>query len=284
MAYPVNLPKVSIIVPCFNQAAFLSESLDSVVAQTYSNWECIIVNDGSLDDTGEIANRYLEQDKRFKYIRQDNQGVSVARNTGISHSEGVFILPLDGDDIIEPTYLEKAVDWFGNHPETKLVYCKALLFGSINSLWDLDEYEYGRFIWSNCIFCSAVFRRADYDKTGGYNPNMSHGLEDWDFWLSLLKKDDIVHRIDEVLFRYRIKDQSRSTELNLNHLEQTYLQLFKNHREVYEPFCGKLFLYPQVLEEKELLTKELDKVRSSHAYRIGKFLLRPFSFFKKRFL
>lgn len=273
---------VSIIVPCYKQADYLPETLESVLAQTYQNWECIIVNDGSPDNTDEVAESFLEKDLRFKYVQQSNMGLSMARNNGIAHSEGYFILPLDGDDIIEPTYLEKAIDWFIHYPETKLVYCKARFFDYINEDWELEDYTYDNLIWRNCIFCSAVFKRMDYDKTNGYNSNMQYGYEDWDFWLTFLNREDKVHRINEVLFLYRIKEESMTTLLHQHHLSQAYLQIFKNHREIYEPFCDRLFLYDHVKEENNRLNTQIQNLRESHAYRLGKYILRPFSIIRKK--
>lgn len=281
--------KISIIVPCYKQAKYLSESLDSVLAQTYNNWECVIVNDGSPDNTEEIANIYTKKDKRIKYVWQENSGVSAARNNGISHSDGEYILPLDADDLIAPTYIEKAANRFLDFPETKLVYCKANTFGSKNGYWYLDEFDYNRFIWNNCIFCTAMFRRSDYDKTKGYNSNMIQGNEDWDFWLSLLKKDDIVYRIDEVLFYYRVKETSRTTELvNNNYLEDVLVQLCENHKEIYSPFFNKIVYYHnnseayyENIETLSDLRKDYDKIRSSFAYRFSRLINKPFSFLKK---
>ena len=93
------MPKVSVIVPCYNQGEYLADALESVLYQTFTDWECIIVNDGSSDNTEEVANKFCELDKRFKYISQTNQGVSAARNNGIKASSGTYILPLDGDDV-----------------------------------------------------------------------------------------------------------------------------------------------------------------------------------------
>ena len=91
---------VSIIVPCYNYAALFREALDSVLAQTYDDWECIIVNDGSTDDTEEIALQYCQKDERFIYFYKENGGHSSARNYGIKKSKGEYILPLDPDDKI----------------------------------------------------------------------------------------------------------------------------------------------------------------------------------------
>lgn len=119
------MKKISIIIPCFNHAEFLAETLNSVLSQTYKNWECIVVNDGSTDNTEEIVSNYCRKDERIKYVSQRNMGVSAARNRGIQESDGYFILPLDGDDIIDSTYIEKAVCYFEENPQTTLVYCKA---------------------------------------------------------------------------------------------------------------------------------------------------------------
>ena len=98
---------VSIIIPCYNHAQYLDVTLSSVINQTFSNWECIIVNNGSEDDTKIIAAKWCEKDSRFKYVEQENKGVSAARNKGIRISKGEFILPLDADDYIVETFLEK---------------------------------------------------------------------------------------------------------------------------------------------------------------------------------
>lgn len=273
--------KVSIVVPCYNQAKYLPEALDSVLAQLYTNWECIIVNDGSLDDTEIIVQRYLKKDNRFKYISKINEGLAIARNIGISHSDGEFILPLDADDLIASQYLEKAVEWFTLKPETKIVYCKADLFGVVNEPWELDEFNYDRFIWDNCIFCTAMFKRNDYNKTRGYNPNMVYGLEDWDFWLSLLDRSDIVHRIDEVLFHYRKKENSMSTELSKSHFDEMLVQVYNNHPNIYDSYKQYVVLYKNRIRELSEHNHSLERTLNSRAYRIGIALLKPFYSLKR---
>lgn len=278
---------VSVIVPCYKQAEYLPETLESVLAQTYPKWECVIVNDGSPDNTEEIANEFLAKDNRFKYIRKENQGVSAARNVGISKSKGEFVLPLDADDLIDSSYIGKAVGRFVQYPETKLVYCKADKFGKEVGYWDLGEYEYEKLLWYNCIFCTAMFRRADFDLTKGYNVNMNHGIEDWDFWLTLLKKNDLVYRINEVLFHYRIKEESRTVELKNKFFHEAMIQLCKNHPDVYMSYYENIIVYHNYtieyfhnLETCTILRKELEGIRSSRAYRLGKLLLKPITWFK----
>lgn len=280
-------PLVSIIVPCYKQAEYIAETLDSVLAQTYCNWECVIVNDGSPDNTEDIVAKYIAVDDRFKYFWKENEGVAKARNYGVMNSMGEYVLPLDADDLIEPTYVEKAVDWFLRFPKTKLVYCCADRFGTENGYWNLEPYEYEKFIWRNCIFCTAMYRRTDFNQTGGDNANMIYGDEDWDFLLSLLKKNDEVHRIEELLFHYRIKNESRTTESARPHVEESFIQIYRNHPDVYFPYLDRIIYYHNYSEDYDniigtnsALQKELKRIQLSHAYRLGKFILKPLSWLK----
>lgn len=263
--------KVSIIVPCYKQGEYLSETLDSVYAQTYSNWECVIVNDGSPDNTEEIAKTYCEKDSRFKYLYQDHSGVSAARNTGISNSNGYYILPLDADDLIGPDYLKLAVDYFTNNPLCKVVYCRVRLFGAINCEWDLGQYSYDTLLWNNCLFSSAIFKRQDYLSTPGYNTNMNFGWEDWDFWLSLLKRGDIVYQLDCVMFFYRIKQSSRNIGAN-DYKSFLYKQLMNNHKDVYDDIRNSGL---EFYAHSKFLERDIEDILHSTTYRIGSLITFP---------
>lgn len=265
-------PLVSIIVPCYNQEEFLAEALDSVLEQTYENWECVIVDDASTDGSLAVAKRYAERDARFIYIEhQCNHGLSITRNTGIKASRGKYILPLDADDKIADRYLEKAVEYFSRFPDTKVVYSKARLFGAVNKEWILPDYSFDTLIWTNCLFCSSIFSRKDYEETIGYNPNMRYGFEDWDFWLSLLTPGSKVHRIDEILFYYRKKDYSMSND-TYNHRKEAFAQIHDNHPELYAPF------YRHIIEIKraEVIQREFYlNILHSKSYKLGHMILRP---------
>nr|MCR4829136.1 glycosyltransferase family 2 protein [Bacteroidales bacterium] len=268
------------IIPCYNQAIFLSETLDSVMAQKYQNWECIIVNDGSPDNTEDISLDYCKRDLRFKYYKKKNEGLSVARNFGIKKSSGYYILPLDSDDLIGDTYLEKAIDVFISQPDTKVVYCNANKFGDINEKWDLPKYSFDKLLWSNLIFCAAFFKRIDYDKTIGYNPNMIYGFEDWDFWLSLLNPDDKVVQLDDTLFFYR---QHNDSMIHNTDSKQKILlsQLVKNHLELYYPFVDQLIILKNKQNQLELAYKQINDLLSTKEFRIGKMFTKRFELLSK---
>lgn len=222
--------KVSIIVPCYNQAQYLDEALQSVLEQTYVNWECIVVNDGSPDNTEEVAKKWLEKDNRFKYIYQENTGVSGARNIGITNAAGEFILPLDADDKISTEYVSIAVDSFNQDVSLKVVYCKAEKFGDEVGLWNLPLYSLKALAIDNMIFCSAIYRKSDWERVGGYDEKMIHGLEDWEFWIAILKKGGEVKCLDEVGFFYRIKNVSRNNQFNSN--DEKYLLEYMSVKHV----------------------------------------------------
>lgn len=234
---------VSVIVPCYKQADYLPETLDSVIAQTYANWECIIVNDGSPDQTENVASLYCQRDNRIRYISQDNSGVSEARNNGIRHSVGKYILPLDADDVIDKTYIEKAICCFENDSSLKLFTCrKAYKFGVESGIMELPIYEYNKLKWGNLFFCTSMFKRKDFDLTNGFDISLKNGLEDWDFWLTFIKPSDRVFQTEELLFGYRIKSRSRNVQA-WDYISQLHQQIVRNHMDVYEEECTRVIDY-----------------------------------------
>lgn len=271
----LKTPTLSIVVPCYKQADYLPDTLDSVLHQTFQDWECIVVNDGSPDNTSEVAARYVKLDSRFKLIESENRGLSGARNIGIRASAGQYILPLDSDDLIMPQYAQLAIEHFERFPETKLVYCEARMFGEKNEFWVLPEYNWEKFIFRNCIFCSCIYRRSDYDKTSGYNENMRFGWEDWDFLLGFLNKEAVVYRIPKVLFHYRVKRISMvSSEVPANK-EALVWQIIDNHSDVYREF-----LYNKVsgvTQERYNSTEKLDMI-------VGHAITKPVRLFRKLLL
>jgi len=131
-------PTVSVIVPCYNQGIYLDEAIQSVLGQTYQDFEIIIVDDGSDDGLTGLTNDLLRdyRRKRTRVIRTENRGVVSARNTVISHARGKYILPLDADDRIGSEYLEKAVKILDDNPDTGIVYCEVEFFGERQGKWE----------------------------------------------------------------------------------------------------------------------------------------------------
>ncbi len=230
------MPRVSIIIPAYNAGRYLAQTLDSVMDQTFHDWECIVVNDGSKDDTAGIAAMYCGRDARFRLMERENGGIAAARNTAVAAAKGEFLLPLDADDLIAPSYIEKAVAVFDARPDVRLVYCRARFFGAVEKEWPLPEYSYDRLVHTNCIFCTSLFRRADAEAAGLYDESFRNGYEDWDFLLRFLKKDSVTVRIDEELFFYRQHAGTSSlTECKRN--EKPVLErIARKYPEIYGPY------------------------------------------------
>jgi len=229
---------VSIIVPCYNQAEYLPEALQSVIEQSFSNWECIIVNDGSSDNTEEVAKKFIKRDGRFKYILKENGGLSSARNMGISGAIGSFILPLDADDKIAADYSELALAKFKKDPELKVVYCKAEKFGNELGAWELPDFSLHKLSRQNMIFCSAIFKKDDWKRVGGYDEKIIFGWEDWDFWISILKNGGKVCRLDRVGFYYRKKPTSMLKEISPNRRAEIFKYLNIKHADFFVEYYG----------------------------------------------
>lgn len=230
---------VSIIIPCYNQGIYLDECIESVKNQTYKNIEIIIVNDGSNDSyTLEVLDRIKNQYGDIKIINTKNFGLSAARNTGITNSTGYYILPLDGDDKIEKTYIQKCVDVFNSQKDVDIVYCIARFFGTKKGIFGLRDFSIKNMLNNNCVFCTAMYRRIDYNKTLGYSEKMIYGFEDWEFWLQMIEKDKRFYRINEVLFYYRRKDVSMITKLSMQQekIDKMRIQIYENHKELYEKY------------------------------------------------
>lgn len=274
-------PLVSVIIPCYRKAQFLATTLESMQKQTYPAVEILVVDDGSPDNTREVVEPYLAQMPNLRYIHQENAGVSVARNHGIRSSSGRYVMALDADDAIEPTYIERCADYLSAHPEVKLVYALADTFGIRTGNWDLPDYSFDALLWTNMVHYCAMYRREDFDRTEGYNPNMVKGFEDWDFWLYFLRPEDRVHCIQERLFHWRVLEVSRSLDAD-NNMQTLLRQLYHNHEELYQPHLQDIVYFREMWSHYQWRYQKADEVRHSKAYRLGKLLLKPASLFRKK--
>jgi len=278
------MPKVSIIVPCYNQAHYLDESLQSILDQTYPNWECIIVNDGSPDATEEIAQKWVAKDARFIYIYKDNGGVSTARNLGISQAKSDYILTLDADDKYEASFLAKAVAVMVNNDEVGIVSSWGRYFTKDKQLhvFKSTATSVTDFLFHNGVNNgSSLFRKACWEQVNGYDENHENGYEDWEFYLRVTALGWKVHIMDEVLFFYRQNNSSRSAGMNRKHNE-TQKYIYLKNKAIY---CAHYeILIDQFLKASDLEKAEINKFRNTIDYRLGATLLKPFRRVKWFFL
>lgn len=203
-------PAVSVIVPCHNYGAYLRECVESVLAQTFTAWEIIVVNDGSTDDTAAVAAGLLADypGHRIRYVEQERRGIVQPRNRGVTLAKGEFILPLDADDLLAPTFLERTVEVLENRPELGYVSTRALFFGSTNKIWPAEPFQPLALLVTNQQTNTTLYRRRMWRDVGGYDERMVHGYMDWEFWIRCTKKGWTGTQIEEPLFFYRRKADS----------------------------------------------------------------------------
>jgi glycosyltransferase involved in cell wall biosynthesis len=213
---PKSFPLVSIIIPCYRQGRFLGEAIESVLNQTHHNHEIIVVDDGSPDNTSQIALRYAG----VRLIRQENQGLSAARNGGIRESHGEFLVFLDADDRLLPRALESGLTCMAQRPESELVFGRYRVIiedgspsGVISDLCAGDLYL--GLLARNCIgpVAPVMFRREVFDKAGGFNTSIS-AASDYDIYLRIARQYP-THRHDGIVAEYRVYNSSMSADMGL---------------------------------------------------------------------
>lgn len=204
----IELPLVSVVIPVYQMQDFLSETLDSVLASNYSNFEIIIVDDGSKDNSYQIACSYAKKHPHVTAFTKPNSGASGARNFGIARAKGSLILPVDADNLIHPSFISKAVEAILCDEEIKVVAPSSQYFGEKSGLWKLPPFSLRLLARKNIIDCCALYRKADWERIGGYNEDIPT-REDWAFWIALLKNGGKVIRLPEILLSYRVRSTSK---------------------------------------------------------------------------
>ena len=264
----MNNPKVSIILTFYNQERYIKDALDSVISNSFKDWECIIIDDGSDDSSSEVVMNIVKNYDKVRYIKQKNQGVCKARNNAINSSLGEYILCLDADDKISNDYIRLCVEALDGDSKVALVTTNYEYFGDKKGLVELEKYSIEKLMWRNLFINCSMFRRSDYIRVGGFNENMYEGLEDWDFWLAILKNGGKVRYVKGVHFYYRQYSnyQSRNNKA-MQDRPRLVMKIRKNHSELY------LNTYSSAIYSYEYLS-----ICKSKEYIIGKYLLLPIRF------
>ncbi len=238
-------PIVSVIVPCFNYGHLLSETLESVYTQSLKEWECIVVDDGSIDDTETVARTFTSKDSRFSYVYQKNGGLSSARNAGLRNAKGEYIQLLDADDLIEHEKLEKHVTFLAQRKDYSLVYGGMQYFTTCNSvkkfskglngedkdwlqMWpDTNKEMLLALVERNQFPVSAaIFRKSVLKEVGFFDESLrSH--EDWEFWLRLAFSGKRFFGLDEPGTKTLVREHGRSMTKRSIVMGETLLQVRK---------------------------------------------------------
>jgi glycosyltransferase involved in cell wall biosynthesis len=210
---------VSVITPAWNAADFLAETLDSVLAQTFRDWEMLVVDDGSTDETAQIVSAYARTHARIRLLRQPNAGPSAARNRGMRHARGRFFAFLDSDDRWAPRFLEAQLGVFERHAETALVTGNGYVLGGPFDGRPSRPLTHGHPVLpltelianESAVFIMTVFRREVFETIGGLDEGQWRS-EDYDFWLRAAIAGFILRRNPEPLGWYRVRGNSLSRD------------------------------------------------------------------------
>ncbi|MFL5832272.1 MAG: glycosyltransferase [Solirubrobacteraceae bacterium] len=201
----MSTPRVSVVIPCFNYGRYLAEAVQSVLAQSISELELIIVDDGSTDDSAAVAQALIERSPpaAIQLLRQPNSGSpGHTRNAGITHAKAPYVVCLDADDKLDPSYLAACAGALDAHPEAAIAYGDMQMFGDALNLIRPPEWDTRRELDSNILGTAAMFRRQAWEQVGGYDTEI--GYEDWDFWIGCVEAGWVGVKAPGALWHYRV--------------------------------------------------------------------------------
>ena len=234
---------ISIIVTCYNYGHFLGETLQSIKDQSYTDWECIVVDSGSTDNSSVVVKQFENSDKRFKYIFKADEGVSAARNAGLKICRGDFIQFIDGDDQIQKSKLQSQIDAFTAFPMADIIYgdvrfydngknnlLRTSLNGDKPDNWMPKISGRGKVViqllkrFNFLVTLSPLLKRSVIANTGGFNEDIP-ALEDWDFWQRCAFNNSFFHfnQSENDLSLVRVHQGSLSKRRELMLLGNFYL-------------------------------------------------------------
>ncbi len=225
-----DAPLVSVVLPCYNAHQHLAQTIASIRSQTLTDYEIVLVDDGSDDPATLAFLETLEPDIRL--IRQENRGLSAARNAGFKVSQGRYVLPLDCDDWIDRTFLEEAVGVLNANDDIAFAFSFIALEGELSGLLQ-KRYNFFEQLFTNQLPYCILVRRSAWLYAGGYDETMLRGLEDWEFNLRLGSRGLHGLAVEKPLFHYRVRSQGMLRSLSLTTFSALYRILRQKHAELY---------------------------------------------------
>ena len=230
------MAEISIVIPSFNQSEYLEDAIESCYNQSMPACEILVIDDGSSDDSLEVARRYEFREfpgveSPVRVISQVNKGLPSARNTGIMNAKGDYIQFLDADDMLMENAIARITQEI-NQTNADIVAPSFREFGKSNRDVILQGFTMDDLKLANRIGYFSCVRKSALLEVGGFNPKMKWGWEDWDLWFDLFKRGKTIAVVQEILVMYRVKEKSMIYEAN-QHSEELYAQIKKNHPSLF---------------------------------------------------
>lgn len=284
------MSEISVIIPCYNQGKYIAQTLQSILDQTYMDWECIIINDGSTDNSGEIAGEWCKKDPRFKLIEKTNGGRSVARNIGIKVAQGAFIQLLDSDDLLAKEKFALSMSEYDKDKTLNLIISNfQILDDKTQGLLppfcilrpELFNYQGILLEWDKDfnipIHCPLI--KKDLLEDFSFNQELA-GPEDWLMWIHIFSQKVNFKYIDQPLAVYRFHETN--TFANDLHMGE---QQRKAHKYIFENLLRdeyRIPFYNRTLERWENESQKVKGLRDSTSFKLGSKIVNVAKSFQKK--
>jgi len=272
-------PLVSIITPYYNGGRYFRQTYNSVMNQTFTQFEWIIVNDGSADiDSVKLLSNLQESDERIRVLSKENGGIASAQNVGIIDSKTDYILPLDADDLIEPEYIETLYNALEKYHDCTFAYTNTVIFQGRETLHDCP-FDVKFIKVNNTLTKTALFRKSSIDAVGGYYEGEKHFNEDWHLWLKLFSRSCYPVKVNRYGFWYRyVKSGVRSIVKSDPIIAKRNRKLISEAAKTVDTSITARVIGKSIQREKPL--RKLARVASHNPF--GAYLISVVQRFRKR--
>lgn len=241
-----HTPLVGVFMPCYNYGQYIQEALDSLFKQTFQDFELIIADDASPDPKTIQTLKNLKLPKGTVHFEKKNMGLNNIRNKYMSQFKTKYVISFDADDVLDPQFLEKCVDYLEKHPKKASVAVWLQLFGTQSGIVKFDENKTGfpDMLISNNYLGSCLMRKEVFDDIGGYDSAKEvDGAEDYDFWLTAIEHGWSLGVLPEALFHYRRTDTSLSARSAMPEMTMIWRKkIIEKHIESYQKYLQETLL------------------------------------------
>ena len=257
--------KVSAIIPCYNAQSTILRAVKSVLNQTYTVDQIIVIDDGSKDNSLTVIKEFIKNYTHIDIISRPNKGVCYSRNEGIENAKGNYILMLDADDYFEPSFVEKALKVFQESTKHAAVMCgfRRIVNGRYSKAYFFKEIDLKHCLYNNGMMACVLFKKNALENVGMYDENLKYAHEDWDLNIRLLKAGYTFGILNEPLFNYTQNEHSRSS-LSVEKDIQMRSIIYKKYVEDFQQ--NGLYLFQSFSKELIQLRKRNKRIIESRSY------------------